>query len=477
MGNHARLGPSNARWPNCPGSVREEERYSDISGEAAIDGTGSHLLLEMCLENNVPAMQYDQQIIGVNHPDNMNGWLVDPARAGRVQMALDYITRRVEELKAAYTDCQVTVESEGKSDPGGAFGRKDWWGTVDISIIARHKMTGEVLFLEIADYKDGRGYVSEKNNTQLISYLFGKMRHYIASGSDLVRPFNHGKINECRVTIIQPKTNPVVRYQCTTRVEDEFTVTGVIEAAEILAQSAQLTDNNNAPLIPGKHCQWCKANPKRGGHCTAETEKSLQVVENMSNKSPLNLSTSDMSLFDYFSEVIADPKSLTEEQLTQMADAEDGIMAVFTKVKAEIQERIEQGVSVPGYAMEPGRGANVYASDEVSIVKKLKACRLKNADIYPPKLISPAQLMKLEQLTDKQKERLQKEIISFKAGKLTLKKVAYDHKAIKEVAYDHKAIKEVAQSGTDDVQSKSAELMFAEVPKQPAEEPAVVSFI
>jgi len=471
MGNHARLGPSNARWPKCPGSVREEERYPDISGEAAIDGTGSHLLLEMCLENNVPTMQYDQQIIGANHPDNTNGWLVDPARAARVQMALDYIKRRVDELKAAYTGCQVTVEAECKSDPGGAFGRDDWWGTVDITITARHKMTGEVLFLEVADYKDGRGYVSEKNNTQLISYLFGKMRHYIASGPDLVRPFNPAKINECRVTIIQPKTNPVVRYQCTTRVEDEFTVDGVIEAAEALAQSAQLTDLNDAVVIPGKHCQWCKANPKRGGHCTAETEKSMKVINDMNNDEELpvvsTVGEADSSLMAYFSKAVADVKSLPVETLTLLADAESGILAAFAKVKDEIEERIEQGIEVKGYVMQPGKGANIYSSDEKSIVKKLKACRLKNADIYPPKLISPAQLMKLEQLTDKQKERLQKEIISFKAGKLTLKKVAYDHKAIKEVA----------QSGTDDVQSKSAELMFAEVPKQVAEKPAVVSFI
>ena len=48
MSAHARLGPSNPRWTKCPGSVREEMFYIDIPGEAAIDGTGSHLLLEMC---------------------------------------------------------------------------------------------------------------------------------------------------------------------------------------------------------------------------------------------------------------------------------------------------------------------------------------------------------------------------------------------------------------------------------------------
>ena len=155
---HARLGPSNKRWPKCAGSVREEERYPDIAGEAAIDGTGSHLLLELCLQNNVAACQYDQQIIDVNHEDNPNGWMVDPARIERVQMALDYIQRRVAELKDMFQGCNVLVESESKSDPGGAFGRDDWWGTCDITITARHPMDpSEIYFIEVADYKDGRG--------------------------------------------------------------------------------------------------------------------------------------------------------------------------------------------------------------------------------------------------------------------------------------------------------------------------------
>ena len=191
---HARLSCSNKRWPHCAGSVREEERYEDIPGAAAIDGTGSHLLLEMCMENNVPASQYDQQIIGVNHPDHLGGWLVAPDRIARVQMCLDYITRRVNELKGQFPGSTVTVESEQKSDPGGMFGRDDWWGTVDITIICRNSMTGEVHFIEVADYKDGRGYFSEKGNTQLISYLAGKMRPFVATGPDLVRPFRPERV-------------------------------------------------------------------------------------------------------------------------------------------------------------------------------------------------------------------------------------------------------------------------------------------
>lgn len=450
---HARLGPSNKRWPKCAGSIREEERYPDIAGEAAIDGTGSHLLLEMCMKNNVQAIQYDQQIIGTNHQDNPNGWMIDPARAARVQMALDYILRRVGELKAAYPGCDVLVESECKSDPGGAFGRTDWWGTCDVTITARHKMTGETYFLEVADYKDGRMYVSEKNNTQNISYLFGKMRHLVASGPDLVRPFNAHVIDGCRMTIIQPKTNPVVRYQCSTRSDDGISVQSVIESAEKLAFAAHETDNPNALLTPGDHCQWCKANPKRGGHCTANSDQSLQVVEKMSDLG--EIVAGDSGMHEYFSKCLADPKSLTEDQLAELADAEEGIQAVFDKVKTEIEDRIKQGIVVPGYAMPPGRGSNVWNVDEETIAKRLRTRRLKNADIYPAKLISPAQVMNLELLSDDQKARIKKDLITFTAGKATLKKVARGNESIKIVG----------QSTTIELQSNGAKLMFADIPK------------
>lgn len=450
---HARLGPSNKRWPECAGSVREEAGYEDVAGAAAIDGTGSHLLLELCLQNNVSAVQYDRQIIGVNHHDNPNGWMIEPERIKRVQMCLDYVKRRVTELKQQYEGCSVLVEAEGRADPGGAFGRDDWWGTVDITITARHPMSGDVYFMEVVDYKDGRGYVSEKQNTQLISYLFGKMRPFVASGPDKCRPFKPQNVPECRVTIVQPKTNPVIRYQCSTRSEDRMSSKYIIDTAEQLARAAAATDDPDAPLVPGNHCQWCKANPKRGGHCSAQSNQSLATVESMSENA---IAADNSNLSEYIGKILADPKSLTEAQLSELADSEEGVQAIFDKVKAEIKERINQGITVPGYAMAPGKGSNVWNEDEATIAKKLKSRRLTNAEIYPPKLISPAQVLKLEKLTDSQKERIQKDLITFKGGKLTLKKVAHDHVSEKVVA----------QSSTDDVQSQTeVELMFADVPK------------
>lgn len=435
MTGHARLGPSgSARWVGCPGSVREEANYHDIAGEAAIDGTGSHLLLEMCLENNVPAIQYDQQIIGANHHDNTSGWLVGIDRINRVQMCLDYVQRRVIELKAEYPGSTVTVEAESKSDPGSAFDRDDWWGTCDITITCSRGETA--LFIEACDYKDGRGWVNAKDNSQLVSYLFGKMLPYV---DDTLAP---GYVKNCRMTIVQPKTNPVIRYQCSTRPDDNISPASVIAKAVEMNRAATATDDPNAPTRSGKHCQWCKANPKRGGHCVTATEESIKVVTDMST----NLVSPSLPMFEQISKVIADPKSLTSDQLSELLSAQDALMAAFDACKTEIQARIEAGEQVNGYAMQPGKMTRKWNEPEEEIVKKLKSRKLKLDDIYPKKLISPAQAMKLSKLTDAQKKRIESELISEVAGKLTLKKVAHS----------------VAQSSTNDVDSINQ--MFAGVP-------------
>lgn len=422
---HAPKSPSNKRWPNCPGSPREEEQYEDIPGEAAIDGTGSHLLLELCFQNNVVAAHYDGQIIGVNHHDQPNGWMVHIDRIERVQMALDYVTRRVGELKEQFPGAEVIVESESRSNPGVAFGRDDWWGTCDITItVIRDAIC---LFLEVADYKDGRMWVSEKDNSQNTSYLFGKMVKFIGSGPDKVRPFRPENVSNCRQTIIQPKTTPPIRY------DDDTTPQGVVTAAERLSAAASLCDQPNAPLIPGEHCQWCKANPKSDGHCTAASDKSLEVLEALGPMDVTHADDTKPSLFEYIGKAISDVSSLDAETLVQIADARAALGAAFDKVDVEIERRIlADAGSVPGYAMQPGKGSQVWAQDEKAIVKMLKGRqtidgkRLKQGDVYPAKLISPAAVLALKSLKPEQKERIQKDFISKLAGKLKLTRVAYE---------------------------------------------------
>lgn len=451
---HARLGPSNHRWPNCPGSIREEANYEDVAGEAAIDGTGSHELLELCLNNGVRADAYDGQIIATNHPDNLGGWLVSIERCERVQMCLDYVARRHKEL--SQTHHKVIVTAETKSDPGGMFGRDDWWGTVDITITAKNA-EGHVHFIEVIDYKDGRGWVHVKDNTQLISYMGGKLRPHIATGPSLTAPFDTSRIPVVRMTIVQPKTNPVVRY------EDEAS-SHVMLRVEELARAAALTDDPEAPLIAddkgGKgYCRWCKHKP----NCSAESTRSVETMNAMSNDI---IATDGQSLFELVAQSIDKVSELTNDQLTELADTEAGMMSVFDKLKTEIQNRIEQGQSVPGYSMQPGRASKVWSENEEAMVKVFRARKLKQDDYYPKKLISPAAALKLANLTADQKKKLEEKYVTVKAGKLSLQRVAHakDEKSTEMMFADLPSSlfndKDVAQDTTVVVQSKSEEVSF-----------------
>ncbi len=64
------------------------------------------------------------------------------------------------------------------------------------------------------------------------------------------------------------------------------------------------------------------------------TEQSIQVVTKMSN-TELAL-TPDLPMFEQISKVIADPKSLTSDQLSELLSAQDALMAAFDACKTEI---------------------------------------------------------------------------------------------------------------------------------------------
>ena len=385
MSHHARLSPSNLRWPVCAGSVREEAHYVDIAGTSAIEGTGDHLLLETCITEGTIAATYIGRIIGVNHEDCPAGWMIHADRCDRVQLCLDYIATRVQQLHDK--GYKVEVFSERRVNPGDFVGRDDWYGTADITIVAR-------AFTEVIDFKSGRGWVSP-DCTQLDGYAIGCMEE--------------GQPEVIMQTIVQPKTEPSIRSIQRIRAE-------LAGRVKDLGIAARATDDPNAPLVPGKHCTWCKANPKRGGHCTAAGEEAMTELTQAVQ--------SDVA--QTLQDLVADPTQLTEDRLAEIANARAVLTSVFDRVDAEIVSRLEHGMPVPGWAMKPGRATRKWAHDEETIANALKSRKFTKADTYPAKLISPAQALKHPKLNKQQQERLEKDYIATVAGEDRLTKVAIE---------------------------------------------------
>ena len=400
-GLHSRLGPSNHRWPNCPGSVKQEAQYPDETNKYAIDGTGSHLLLELCLNTkrlDVRADEWLQRTIGEGHEEMPMGWHVDQERCDRVQMALDYIKRRHDEINV------TLVKAESLSNPGECFGRDDWWGTVDITLSGVDKVTGQHI-IEVIDYKDGRGYVSEKNNSQLISYAGGRLGPMILNRATGEYEAHQDKL--VRMTIIQPKTNIPVRYQ-------EMEAKELWSKVKSLAIAAKSTDHPNAPLIASQRadgwCQWCK----HKGACSASTAQAMEGVAAMTSN------TEGGDLLTSLQSGQISPVDMTDEQISAILDAAALITKMIENVKVEAQTRLEAGNHIPGYKMGSGPGKSTWRDDEEVVAAKLKGMRVKKGDIYPAKLISPAAAKKLK-LSEKQLKKLE-EMIGYSTGKPTVVK-------------------------------------------------------
>jgi hypothetical protein len=313
-------------------------------------------------------------------------------------MCLDYIDRRVEELGKQYPGSTVDYFSEGKVNPGAMAGRDDWWGTVDITIVV--ELNGKIVFIEIIDYKDGRMYVDANVNTQLLSYLFGTLHDTVGE--------EWSEVDACRITIVQPKNKTPVRYHSMDHI---YAMSKFIEMKE----AAQRTDDPNAILSSGSWCQWCKHKQ----NCTADTEQSMRSLTSMENL-PV-----EGNPFSVVGEGIGDVSLMNSEQLVIIADAEKGIVSAFKRVKEEIQRRIESGQSVIGYAMLPGRSSRVWNKTEEEMLKILKGRRLKQSEIYPATMITPAAVEKLDDklLTKTQKKSLIDHHVTTMAGKSTLKAV------------------------------------------------------
>jgi len=390
VGKHARLGPSNHRWPNCPGSVREEANYPDTTNNAAVDGTGSHLLLEHCVVNEQAVDSFINTLIGQNHEDRPTGWLIDKKRADRVKVCLDYIDLRNKELGG------VVVESESISNPGEFMGRDDWWGTTDITLTTVNQSV-----IEVIDYKDGFVWVDAKNNPQLEAYGLGKLLpliDHLVMGNN----FDHEQspVKIIRLTIVQPKTSKPVRYV-------EYSPAQLWQRGLKLKDAASKTDQAGALLCSGDWCRWCK----HADCCDELNSKKMEGFAMLDNKS----GTDSLTNIDITS--IAD---MPAEDLAKILDAKESLkkaMKVIETAEVESLKRLEAGQPIPRYTIGSGNNSQAWKEDEKLTVKKLKGMRFTQKDLYPTKLLSPAQALKKEDLTPRQRDRMIAELIDVKDGK------------------------------------------------------------
>ncbi len=394
--SHARLSPSaRHRWGACPASVRECAKFpDDVAGPAAIDGTHSHTLLEWCVKNNAAAASQ----IGVTMKDDDGEFKVDADRAERVQFALDYIQRRMEQIP----NCKVI--SEEKVNPVTLLGRDDLKGTIDIQLVGDD-------YLELIDYKDGMGVVEAEKNPQLEVYAWGVLAKHTICG---ITPFQR-----MRMTIIQPKLRSKgldgwVAHEVNVA---EF----MVETGKQIIAEAAATDAPDAPFVPGEsQCKYCRAK----GSCSALANQAMEA----SGISFENLDVAKQA-------ADKEPETMSNQQIREILEAAPLIRQMLEGVEKEALRRFEAGQNIDGLKVVRGRGTRAWAFDDEQMAEKLKKFGLPKDAIWQAKLISPAQAEKLTwekrsgekvQLTERQLARMKDEYIKKSDGKLTVVSLSDD---------------------------------------------------
>lgn len=387
---HAPRGPSSRhRRVGCPGSVREEAKYpADESSESAIDGTRTHHLLEICLQNGWPPEQFVEKSMTC---PKTGEFVVKADRAARVRLAIDYIAARMTALVARGGTPQLF--SERRVDPAGLTGRGDMWGTVDVSI-----WDNALQFVELADYKDGVGEVVAENNPQLIQYAIAELADRDARGL-VTAGFT--------LTIIQPKMKLKGKEPISSWSISAVDLRAMLP--KIIAEEAAC-DDPNAPLIPGDHCKFCRA---KG--CTTRSNYAA--------------GSAGMSLATLEESAARDPSVMGDDELAKIMLAAPMLRSMLEAVEKEVFRRVESGQHRLPFKLVAGRASTRWALSDSEIEDKLRKAGVPKDSVYKRTILTPKQISEVVwtnakgdecRLSQRQVETIMKEYTVKTDGKPTL---------------------------------------------------------
>ena len=370
MGEHAKLSPSAfGRWSLCPGSVHKSKGLPDNSSAAAQWGTDAHFILEKMVDfwfnssEPMPVYEFDDVL----------------EKTEVAQVAFDYMVKRYDEAEAA--GLRPEVQNEARLYTERYTGRKDLWGSGDIILSTTE-------YVEVIDLKAGKGIMVSPDSGQLKIYALGEMAHSLSSRS----------YTDVITTIVQPRiphADGPVRSEHYTVDELE------LWCLDVLIPACDATDGDNAELVPGNsQCQFCKAKPT----CTAVADK----VQNLA-----------MSVFeDQTGKTIGDvigvnPEELPIDKIVEIIENGPLITGWIKSIEKYAADRLKNREEVPGYKMVHAAGRNVFnqdADEVVVLLAKGKGC-IKKALLTKTVSLSAPQALKIKDLSEAQRTRLQSFIV------------------------------------------------------------------
>ena len=344
---HASNSPSAFfRRRACPGSKRLEAGLPDKDNEYSLRGTAAHKVLEACLsENEWPTDYRGAEVVVVTADGQTTTVKMEEDDIQAISAAKDYVKLRREQ-----SDFQAEPFYETHVTPSLWLNRPqaDTDGTADIILISDD-------VIEIIDYKHGAGVAVEpENNDQLLLYAIGACQKVDWANKD----------QGCAImmTIVQPRAHH----------KDGPVRSWVIPAHDLFAKLpemqaiAEATDDPNAPLMPGDHCRWCKANPCEA--VNAQNQLKVQAAFSPVEAQAVNLTEVEVQMG-------RPVELLSPEQLGKVLDLEDFAKGWFKAARQHALELRKAGTAIPGHKLVHANTKGKYGEDNQTIIKKLMGLR------------------------------------------------------------------------------------------------------
>lgn len=367
---HAIVAPSNLhRIVDCPGSLKLSAKVYDKQSAYAREGDHLHKAIEKWLLDEWVGMAGTQEL---TDPE-VDPAIVTPHLDKEQIIAIEECLIYLGQVLKTIDDPDAQIEIESKVHLLGYHSVLfDCWGTADIKIMTKDRII-------IIDWKFGRGViVFADENDQLYAYAAG-------AAENRIKLYQYDTVE---IHVAQPRLDhfdSVVKTPADIEAWlDSRIVPGVARAYE-----------RHAPFNPGKEqCRFCPAKRR----CRARHNFANQVAA------------------DVFAAHEKLPNEITIEEVVEIYNKSQAYIDYIKDLEKHIIHELQTGKPVPGKKIVSGRSIRTWKSEgEASIWLQQ---RFDPTEIYPPKMVSPAQAEKLDRKLKKD-EDFQKLIIK-PPGKATL---------------------------------------------------------
>lgn len=355
---HARLAPSAAhRWVACPGSIRLSAGIEEAPSVYAAEGTAAHEIAAHCLDTGFDADRFKGQIVDTSgktaaekfrhgQPNGTTTFPVDGDMVDSVQTYLDV----AREIAQDSEDFEIEQRLDVSAFVEGIFGTGDF--------IAYR---GDLQRVTICDFKHGRGVAVEvAENEQLLTYALAVARRY----------HNRG-VREVELIIVQPRAphrdGPVRRW-----VTD---LVGLYDHAMTIQSAAEMAKRDDAPLVPGDHCKFCRA----AAICPALQMEAAAIV---------GLKQIDGEVMG-----IDDPAKYEPAELAAKLRALPVVMNWCKRLEEFAHAEAVRGRMPPGYKLVAKRAVRKW-KDEAAAAMQLGMLGVEDDVLFETKMRSPAQVEK-----------------------------------------------------------------------------------